>query len=575
MGKPAIDYTLYLVTGRELVPPGKDYYESLEESLKGGVTLVQVREKKVDTREFLEIARKTKEICDRYDVPVVINDRVDIAVAIKAHGAHVGQEDMPIEIARSILGENAIIGVSAGTTEEAKAAVAAGADYVGIGAVYPTGSKSNAKLLGVRGVGPILSVLEGTSVKSVVIGGIKSVNLLRVLHGAVSPAGKPVDGIAVISEIIGSQDPKAVAGHLLSVLRSFYNAGPSSKSSSLIPEFFKSETSAISPTYLVPTSPDSAHASADTIKQHAAHLLTLVKRYTPMVHQITNNVVINQSANATLALGASPIMATAAVEQEDLAKIPGGLLVNFGTVTDKEGMLAAGKWANFNRKPVVFDPVGVGATGFRRATAKGERDTSMTVRDFELTIPAAQSELLDTWQATVIKGNPGEIASLLGTTEVQSRGVDSVGSGFANPAEAVLTLARRERCIVVMTGPTDYISNGQTVIKLENGCELLGNITGSGCMVGTAVATFCGAASVDALRTRATTEEAKVGTLVDGDMLVAAVAGVLAVTVAADIAITSERVKGPASFLAQLLDELYALTPEKIVQMGKLALVQV
>lgn len=206
----------------------------------------------------------------------------------------------------------------------------------------------------------------------ILIGGIKSVNLLRVLHGAVSPAGKPVDGIAVISEIISSQDPRASASHLIAVLRSFYNAGPSSNSSSLIPNIFKSETSTISPVYLVPTSPDAAHASADTIKQNAAHLLTLVKRYTPMIHQITNNVVINQSANATLALGASPIMATAEAEQEDLAKIPGGLLINFGTITDKEGMFAAGKWANFNRKPVVFDPVGVGATGFRRSTAKGE-----------------------------------------------------------------------------------------------------------------------------------------------------------------------------------------------------------
>ncbi|KAG8947051.1 hypothetical protein FRC04_011231 [Tulasnella sp. 424] len=552
MVKPAVDYTLYLVTGRELVPPGKDYYESLEESLKGGVTVVQVREKKVDTREFLEVARKTKEICDRYNIPVLINDRVDIAIAIKAHGVHVGQDDMPIEVARSILGNDAIIGVSAGTVDEAKAAVAAGADYIGIGAVYPTGSKSNAKLLGVRGVGPILSVLEGTNVKSVVIGGIKSVNLLRVLHGAVSPAGKPVDGIAVISEIISSQDPRASASHLIAVLRSFYNAGPSSKSSSLIPNIFKSETSTISPVYLVPTSPDPAHASTDTIKQNAAHLLTLVKRYTPMIHQITNNVVINQSANATLALGASPIMATAEAEQEDLAKIPGGLLVNFGTVTDKAGMLAAGKWANFNRKPVVFDPVGVGATGFRRSTAK---------------------ELLDAWQAAVIKGNAGEIASLLGTSEVQSRGVDSVGSGFANPAEAVLTLARSERCVVVMTGPTDYISNGQTVVKLDNGCELLGNITGSGCMVGTAVATFCGAASVDALRNNA--EDSKKGALVEGDMFVAAIAGVLAVTVAADIAVANERVKGPASFLTQLLDELYALTPEKIVNFGKVALAQV
>jgi len=262
-----------------------------------------------------------------------------------------------------------------------------------------------------------------------------------------------------------------------------------------------------------------------------------------MVHQIANNVVINQSANATLALGASPIMATSVEEQEDLAKIPGGLLINFGTVTDKNGMLAAGKWANFNRKPVVFDPVGVGATGFRKTVA---------------------NELLNAWQATVIKGNAGEIATLLGTGEVQSRGVDSVGTGFADPSAAVRTLANRERCIVVMTGQSDYVSDGKTVVRLDNGHELLGKITGSGCMVGTAVATFCGATSVEA---QSKGEDA--GKLVQGDMFSAAVAAVLAVTVAAEFAAESERVKGPASFLAQLIDELYSLTPQKIVDRAK------
>lgn len=304
---------------------------------------------------------------------LTLRPRVDIALAIGAQGVHVGQDDMPIEVARSLLGPNAIIGVSAGTVTEAKAAVAGGVDYIGIGAVYPTGSKSNAKLLGVRGVGPILSVLEATDVKSVVIGGclysaresiqltisdpggIKSVNLLRTLHGCVSPNGKHVDGVAVISEIIASQDPEGAASHLSSCLRSFYAAGPS---------------------FII----GSATATATTIPSFA-NVLDVVRKHGPMVHQITNNVVINQSANATLALGASPIMATSVEEQEDLAKIPGGLLINFGTVTDKEGMLAAGKWANFNRKPVVFDPVGVGATGFRKTVANGA-SLSRGVRQF-------------------------------------------------------------------------------------------------------------------------------------------------------------------------------------------------
>lgn len=115
--------------------------------------------------------------------------------------------------------------------------------------------------------------------------------------------------------------------------------------------------------------------------------------------QITNIVVANQSANATLALGASPIMATAPKEMYDLSRVLSALLVNFGTVTNVEGMLLAGQFANETKKPVVFDPVGVGATEFRRTVA---------------------AELLNTWQASVIKGNAGELAALAGSEEVCS-----------------------------------------------------------------------------------------------------------------------------------------------------------
>lgn len=159
--------------------------------------------------------------------------------------------------------------------------------------------------------------------------------------------------------------------------------------------------------------------------------------------QITNIVVANQSANATLALGASPIMASALEEMYDLSCVPGALLVNMGTVTDNESMLAAGQFANDAKKPVVFDPVGVGATEFRRKTA---------------------AELLNTWQASVIKGNAAELASLANSKEVgselviscscktdglflevQAKGVDSIGVGLANPATFVKDLARKER----------------------------------------------------------------------------------------------------------------------------------
>lgn len=130
--------------------------------------------------------------------------------------------------------------------------------------------------------------------------------------------------------------------------------------------------------------------------------------------QITNGVVKTQSANATLALGASPIMAASAQEQVDLARIPGGLLINFGTIEDVQGMLIAGAEANKNRKPVVFDPVGVGATAYRRETASSE----FSLRVMHCTHVLNPTELLNAWQATVIKGNAAEIGSIARLDEV-------------------------------------------------------------------------------------------------------------------------------------------------------------
>jgi len=204
---------------------------------------------------------------------------------------------------------------------------------------------------------------------------------------------------------------------------------------------------------------------------------------------------------------------------------------------------------------VVFDPVGVGATSFRRSAA---------------------DEILNTWQATVIKGNAAEIGTLAKTTEVQTKGIDSVGSGFSDPAAVVKALARRERCIVVMTGPQDYISDGHTVIRLSNGHPMLGDITGSGCIVGTVVASFCGASSISAQKRFSAQRETgeidtnqEAGLLVDGDMLIASVAGVLAITVASELAAERSDVRGTGTFLPALIDAIYGLTPETVASRAK------
>lgn len=522
----SFDLSLYLVTGRDLLPDGKSYLVFLEEALRGGVTIVQVREKSVDTAEFLEIARDTVSLCAGYNVPVIINDRVDIALASGAAGVHLGQTDMPFAIARKLLPPSAIIGVSCTTPEHVRKAIEDGADYVGLGAVYATSTKdvsAPGRVCGIAGVRAMLSVLEGTGVKAVAIGGIKSTNLLRTLHGCASPTGHALDGVAVVSDIVVSPEPQAAARRLAQTFCAWAAAasrGPIS----------------------FPVTPE--HKKFYTVEGFAfvaAALVNTVRRVRPLVHQITNNVVKTQSANVTLALGGSPIMAEAEAEQADLARMPGGLLINFGTVDALDGMLAAGSHANQNGKPVVFDPVGVGATSFRRATA---------------------AKLLDAWQPTVIKGNAAEIGALADSNEVKAQGVDSVG-GFVNASNVVRSLARKHRCIVLLSGPTDYLSDGSTVIRLSNGHELLGQITGAGCVLGTTIATFCGAASMAASGTSE-------GVLTKGDMLFATVAGTLALTIAAERAARREEVRGPGTFLPALIDELSVLTPEIVMGMAKI-----
>lgn len=148
-----IDYSLYLVTDRSLVPEGKTFLGQIERALEGGVTLVQLREKDTETGEFVQFASKVKELTRKYGVPLIINDRIDVAQAIDAEGVHIGQDDMSLAQARQILGPKKFIGVSCNNEEEAATAIRDGADYLGIGAVWFTSTKKNIKQpLGIEGV---------------------------------------------------------------------------------------------------------------------------------------------------------------------------------------------------------------------------------------------------------------------------------------------------------------------------------------------------------------------------------------------------------------------------------------
>lgn len=199
-----IDYSLYLVTDRRFLKD-RTLKSAVEDSIKGGVTIVQVREKDVTTREFYKVALEVKEITDKYNVPLIINDRIDIAQAIDADGVHLGQDDMPIKLARKILGKNKIIGISVGNVHEAKEAEKDGADYVGIGAIFFTGSKKDIDTpIGTSG---LKEVVESINIPSVAIGGVNKENLSEVIKTG-------INGAAVISAILGKENIEQAAKEL-------------------------------------------------------------------------------------------------------------------------------------------------------------------------------------------------------------------------------------------------------------------------------------------------------------------------------------------------------------------------
>jgi hydroxyethylthiazole kinase len=238
----------------------------------------------------------------------------------------------------------------------------------------------------------------------------------------------------------------------------------------------------------------------------------------PLVHQITNYVVMNETANATLALGALPVMAHACEEVEEMVALAGALVLNIGTLSPHwvDAMLLAGKAANERGIPVVLDPVGAGATRYRTETAL---------------------RLLDEVKVAVLRGNQGEVATLVGV-EAEVRGVESIGAG-SEPVYLARTAARNLELVAAVTGPVDHVSDGDRVLAVANGHELLAAVTGTGCMSSAITGCFLAVA---------------------GDWpLDAAAAALAAFGVAGEDA--SREAKGPGSFHVGLYDALAGLEP--------------
>lgn len=189
------DLLLYAVTDRYWLN-GETLYSQVEKALKGGATFIQLREKKLDYESFLEEAKEIKKLCAQYQVPFVINDEVEIALAIDADGVHVGQSDMEAGNVREKLGQDKIVGVSAHTVEQAVLAEKCGADYLGVGAVFPTGSKDDADDVSHE---TLKEICEAVSIPVIAIGGISAKNVKEL-------SGSGICGIAVISAIFGQKD---------------------------------------------------------------------------------------------------------------------------------------------------------------------------------------------------------------------------------------------------------------------------------------------------------------------------------------------------------------------------------
>jgi hydroxyethylthiazole kinase len=249
--------------------------------------------------------------------------------------------------------------------------------------------------------------------------------------------------------------------------------------------------------------------------------LRAIRESRPLIHQITNYVVMNETANATLAIGALPVMAHAVEEVEEMTGLASALVLNIGTLSPLwvESMLLAGEAATARMLPVVLDPVGVGATAYRTATAQ---------------------RILDRVEVTVLRGNAGEVATLVGA-RAEVRGVESMGTETAAP-ELALVAATQLGVVASVTGPVDHVSDGERVLAVANGHELLAAVTGTGCISSALTGCFLAVKPDDPLE--------------------AAAEALAAFGVAAEEA--ADGAGGPGTFHARLYDALAALDPDTL-----------
>lgn len=265
------------------------------------------------------------------------------------------------------------------------------------------------------------------------------------------------------------------------------------------------------------------------IKKQVEDLLAKVREKGPLVHNITNYVTVNDCANALLAIGASPIMADDIKETESITSISSALVINIGTLNERivASMLASGKKANELNIPVIFDPVGAGASEFRNDTTK---------------------EILNQVKVNILRGNLSEISFIAGLS-ASTKGVDVSEEDSGNDAVAIAkSVAKKYNCVVAITGAVDVISDGEKVIRISNGHKMLSKVTGTGCMTSALVGAFAG---------------------IEDNYLAAAVAGVACMGIAGEIAYRIAQEIGLATFHIAIIDAISKLNGEIIEELAR------
>ena len=261
------------------------------------------------------------------------------------------------------------------------------------------------------------------------------------------------------------------------------------------------------------------------LSEKAARNLTAIRNKKPLIHNITNYVVMNYTANALLAMGASPVMAHAQNEVEEMVSVAGALVLNIGTLTDDwiASMIKAGKKASESKTPIILDPVGSGATSLRTSSAK---------------------KIIQETRVSVIRGNASEILSLRQENS-KTKGVDSIHSVEAAELPARI-LAGQLESVLAVTGPTDLITDGKQVIRVSNGHPLMGYVTGTGCTATVIIGAFLS---------------------VDKDPVSAAATALAFFGLSGEVA--AKNASAPGSFMIAMLDALYTITPNELKQNSK------